>query len=168
MTLAVMCAAAGAMFLAARGQRVTVDRGQVSGATTPAAAALALVTLAGAGTLSLLDTRGRRIVAVLLVLVGAATTAVMLSIPDDAGWFAYSPGNQDAPAPPVRRSPWAWLGAGAGMSLVLAAASTLLRAPWWPGGGSNRDGARPLLLGPPSGSSASAWERIDRGEDPTV
>jgi hypothetical protein len=165
--LALMCAAAGATLLAARGQRITVDGGEVSGAETPTAAALASVTFAAVGALLLLADKGRRVVGVLLVVVGAATTAVMLSSPDGAAWFAYGPIGQGEPRSAVR-SPSAWVGAAAGITLMLAAAWLVFRVPQWPVRA--RSGVRPE---PPPGSTnvptlASDWDRIDRGEDPTV
>jgi hypothetical protein len=115
----------------------------------------------------LLANKGRRAVGVLLVVVGAATIAVMLSTPDDARWFAYGT-VKEGEARAVVRSSSAWLGAAAGTTQMLAAAWLVFRVPRWPVRA--RSGVRSE---PPPGSTdvpsrASDWDRIDRGEDPTV
>lgn len=162
-SISLMALAAVVTFIAAQGPRVSIDGGQVSGATTPAATALALVALAGSGTLLFLGSTGRRVVGLLLVLAGAGIVALMLRQPDTT-WFTYAGADQ----PPVlRRSAWAYAGAASGLILALVAAWTVVRAPSWPRrtlpatGGAARGG--PGSERPP----ATPWEAIDRGEDPT-
>lgn len=168
MSIALICVTAGVTLLAARGQRVAVEGGAVSGANTPAAAALALVSLAGAGALLFLRANGRRAVGLLLVLAGAGIVAVMLAASDPNGsWFSYGAATGSQVPPEVRRSAWAWTGAGSGAVLMLTAAWVVVRAPR---GSVQSSGSARQKSGEAAAAAHadSTWDRIDRGEDPTV
>lgn len=155
---------AAVVLLSSTRPRVAQQEPAVDLATTPAATSLALVALAAATVLYLLDVTARRVVATLLVVVGIAIVVAMMSSTDDYRWFAYggSPWHD-------RRSAWSWTGAVAGVFLVVFAVWTLVRVPCWPrprrtgaGGG---DGHGPTEA---AARADSPWDRLDRGDDPTA
>lgn len=161
-TLAVVGAAAGVALLAASQPRMSAGGADVSGAHTPAATALSLVALVALAAVILLPARGRRALAVLLVLAGVGIVAAMLSRPTAATWIGYGQGPFA-----VERSAWAWTGAGAGVAVAVASGWMLARAPRWPRpaqmtayGGRRRADQAPR--------SRSTWDALDAGEDPTV
>ena len=124
---------------------------------TPAAAALALVALAGVGALLLVRGWARTVIATVLVLVGVGVVVTMATIPE-YGWFTYS---GDPPA--ATRSAWAWVGMGAGVLLGVAAAVAVVRAGRWPQPRRGFDAPAPGR----APRDANPWDALDRGEDPT-
>jgi uncharacterized membrane protein (TIGR02234 family) len=133
--------------------------------------ALGLVGLAGGLLMLVLASRGRRVVAVILALVGAGMAVV--------GFLRLRPG-ADAVRTQVRTvslsdqyslaaTPWPWLYAAAGLLVLLAAAMTLASAGRWPQRldrfrrGRDDDSTNRLLDDP-----TDAWRALDAGLDPTV
>lgn len=161
----------GTAALAAAGrQRVAIEGAEVSGTTTPAAAALASVVLAGVAALIFLGSRGRRWLAALLALAGAGITIAMLRLDAfDAQWFTYG---DSADAGPAVRSVWAWVGAGAGLLVAITAIWTAVRAPRWPPPKQRATLDQPPDVGGGGTAAArrsgSSWDALDRGEDPTA
>jgi hypothetical protein len=160
--LTAITAAAGLVLLAASRPRAMLhgQGGSLSGSLqhTPAAAALALVALAGAGALILVRGWARTLIATLLVLVAAGVVATMATLPADYGWFNYS-----GIPPTVTRSAWAWIGMGAGGLLGVAAAVAAVRARRWPQPRLRYESRGPRRPDP----GADPWDALDRGEDPT-
>ena len=155
----ILAIALGAMvaLVAAQRPRVTVgSSGQIPDADTPAATALALVALAGIGALLIVRPWGRVVIGVLLAAVGLGLVAVFFSPADDAGLFAYTPGQSE-----IRRSAWAWLGAAAGLLVGAGAATVVLRARRWPAARERYGASAPRVRGD------DPWDALDRGEDPT-
>jgi hypothetical protein len=148
--------------------------------------ALALVGLAGGLLMLVLGSRGRRVIAAILVLVGGGMATI--------GLLRLRP-SSDAVRTQVRTvslsdqfslvaTPWPWLYAAAGLLVTLAAATTLASAGRWPQRldrfrrGRNDPGA---VLTPggttpprPPGTQrilddpADAWRALDAGLDPTA
>jgi tryptophan-associated transmembrane protein len=165
-TVGAITVAAGLVLVAAGRPRVAINvaGAQASGATTPAATALALVALAGAGTLLLVRGWARTVIGVLLLGAAAGIVAVFLTRPDIT-WFALT-GSPGA-AVSMHRSVWAWLGVTAGVVIGAAALATGWRGRGWP--------APRRRFSGPTGTPTSqadrprdAWEALDRGEDPTT
>ena len=132
--------------------------------------ALALVGLAGTLLMLVLGARGRRLVAIILTLVGGAMAVV--------GALRLRP-SATAVRTQVRTvslsdqftlgaTPWSWLYAAAGTVVLLSAAATLAWAGRWQR--TNRYGRRPA--GVPSEQlldhPADAWRAQDLGLDPTA
>jgi len=118
---------------------------QTGGDLVPGLAALALVGLAGAG--ALLATRGwgRRVVGVLVLLVGVALIALSLGRAFDAS------------------TAWPALTAAGGLLVVLAGLAAAAAGHRWPG-----MGARYERSPKSAGGTTDTWNALDRGEDPTV
>ena len=133
--------------------------------------ALAVVGLAGGLLMLVLGSRGRRVVAALLVLLGCGMATL--------GFLRLRP-SADAVRTQVRAvslsdqfslaaTPWPWLYGVAGLLVTLAAATTLASAGHWPQRldrfRRDRDDAGPRrLLDDP----ADAWRALDAGLDPTA
>jgi hypothetical protein len=133
--------------------------------------ALAVVGLAGGLLMLVLGSRGRRVVAALLVLVGCGMATL--------GFLRLRP-SADAVRTQVRAvslsdqfslaaTPWPWLYGVAGLLVTLAAATTLASAGHWPQRldrfRRDRDDTGPRrLLDDPAG----AWRALDAGLDPTA
>jgi uncharacterized membrane protein (TIGR02234 family) len=132
--------------------------------------ALALVGLAGGALMLVLGSRGRRVVAAILMLVGGGMATL--------GFLRLRP-SADAVRTQVRTvslsdqfslaaTPWQWLYAGAGLLVTLAAATTLAGAGRWPQRldrfGRGRDTGIQRVLDDP----ADAWRALDAGLDPTA
>jgi uncharacterized membrane protein (TIGR02234 family) len=133
--------------------------------------ALGLVGLAGGLLMLVLGSRGRRVVAAILVLAGGAMATL--------GFLRLRP-STDAVRTQVRTvslsdlfslaaTPWPWLYGAAGLLVTLAAATTLARAGRWPQRldryrpGRNSSSAQRLLDDP-----TDAWRALDAGLDPTA
>jgi uncharacterized membrane protein (TIGR02234 family) len=133
--------------------------------------ALALVGLAGGLLMLVLGSRGRRVVAAILLLVGGGMATI--------GLLRLRP-SSDAVRTQVRTvslsdqfslaaTPWPWVYAVAGLLVTLAAATTLARADRWPQRpdrfrrGGDDTGTQRLLDDP-----ADAWRALDAGLDPTA
>lgn len=147
---------------------------QTGSAQAPWLPALALVGLAGAG--ALLATRGwpRRSVGLLLVLAGAGLAAGALAV--RAG---LDPGSAGAGA-----AFWPPAAGGGGVLVAMGGVWALRRGHGWPAMGRRYErpaaahppkvtggpGAAPPDQRKPAGpvDARSAWEALDRGDDPTV
>jgi len=130
----------------------------VSGADTPAATALALVTLAGAAVLLLVRPWARFVVGVLLAAIGLGMVAAFVNpVAEEFSYFGYEAGGQV-----IGPSAWAWLGGAGGLLVALGGAAVALRSRNWPTTGRRYDApaARPRPTNP--------WDALDRGEDPTA
>jgi uncharacterized membrane protein (TIGR02234 family) len=133
--------------------------------------ALALVGLAGGLLMLVLGSRGRRVVAAILVLVGAGMTTL--------GLLRLRP-STEAVRTQIRTvslsdqfslgaTPWPWLYAAAGLLVTIAAATTLASADRWPQR-SDRFRRGPDVSGTqhPLEDPADAWRALDAGLDPTA
>jgi uncharacterized membrane protein (TIGR02234 family) len=133
--------------------------------------ALALVGLAGGLLMLVLSSRGHRIVAAILVLVGAGMTTL--------GLLRLRP-STEAVRTRIRTvslsdqfslaaTPWPWLYAAAGLLVAIAAATTLATAGRWPER-SDRFRRGPDVGGTqrPLDEPADAWRALDAGLDPTA
>ena len=134
----------------------------------PVLPAASLAALAALGAVLASHGRWRRLVGLVLALLGAGVVAAVLRWRlggADADWFAYLPPGEVA----VRTTPWWALAVVGGLLQLLAGAWTVLRGPRWTGLDSRH-------AAPRGGSTASArrtdgedlWKALDRGEDPTV
>jgi tryptophan-associated transmembrane protein len=112
----------------------------------PGLSAVALVGLAGAGAVLATRRLGRRLVGVLVALVGltlGGAGVVGLGRADNA---------------------WPLLCAAGGLLVIVGGLATVARGHRWPGMGTRYDrAARTEREGP-----RDAWEALDRGEDPTL
>ncbi len=137
---------------------------QISGGRTPAGRALALVALAGAGAVILARSWLRVTLGLLLLACAAGGAAAFLSRDAGAvGGFAFTPASSVIA---LRRSTWAWTGAGGCLMIGLAAAAVVLRGRHWPG---SRRGFDPPSPRPgPAARPRDPWVALDSGEDPTV
>lgn len=147
----------------------------------PVLRAAGLVALAAVAALAATARWGRRLVGLLLGLVAVLVAAGSIHVlwrPLDGAAAAASlryPGQRpDA----VELSGWPWLGAAAGALLLAVSVACLVRGSGWPSmspryrRGAGRP-AQPPAAGPCAGaatleSGRHAWERLDRGEDPTA
>lgn len=152
------------------GQNVLVRFSGVE-ATGGLAQALAVVALAGTLLILVLRRRGRRIVGVILVLVGAGIAAV--------GAIRQRP-NADAVRTQVREislvdqfavdpTGWSWAFAVAGALVALGGALAVVTAPRWPGRADRFERtvgtARPVVA---TDDAAEVWRAMDAGMDPTL
>lgn len=148
-------------------------------ATAGLSQALALVTLAGTLLVLVLKVSGRRVVAVLLILVGIGITLV--------GALRRPPG-ADAVRTKLRQislvedynvtaTAWPWLFGAAGLVVVGGALLLLVGAPHWPvrpdrfeRTGPDGDPSTPAvdLLATGAEDPAAVWKALDAGLDPTV
>lgn len=175
------CLIAGAAVLIAAGRtwdRATfrtvtgsVDRVSVSGhAVEPALPALAVALLVL--TAGLIAARGwlRRLVGLVIVMVGAAVIALAVASRSDASRaLAHRTFAVAKTSVPAHTSAWAVLCAVAGAVAVAAGALTVVVGTRWPALGARYDAAGARGGAPSSETKAtSEWDALDRGEDPTV
>jgi len=165
MATALAVTAAGALIalVVAGRPRITlgIDGEQVSDATTPTAAALGLVALAGVAAVLLVRRRVRRVIGSVLVGVALGIVGAYLAPADQFGYsvFAIADGTATEPS----RSIWVWVGVVGGMLAALGSAAIATRAGRWP------DPRRRYQANPPrDGVSTDPWDALDRGEDPTA
>ncbi|KKJ93899.1 Trp biosynthesis-associated membrane protein [Micromonospora sp. HK10] len=147
-----------AVELTARGSLPAARHTRTGADLLPWASALALVGLAGGG--AVLATRGRvrRLLGVLLTLVGLAVAA--------GGGYGLGEAG-------VSRQ-WPALVLVGGLLAAAGGALTALRGAGWPAMGARYE--RPARAAAPAGAerpavergTRDAWEALDRGEDPTV
>lgn len=180
LALAAVGAGALVVLVAAQQPRVAVAGATPSGGT-PAATALGLVVLAGAGALLLVRGWARTVIGALLLAAAVGIVVAGLDRPDT--WFAYT-GRPDVTP---HRSVWAWLVAAGGMLIGLGALIVAVRGRGWPDPGGRYDAAAPAGPGGRAGAEAraggaaraegearaepsgrAAWDALDRGEDPTA
>lgn len=129
--------------------------------------ALALVGLAAAGAVLATRGLGRRLVGVLLTLVGAGLVA-------GGGYGGFGPASDEISVG------WPVLCAVGGLLATAAGVVTAVRGAGWPvmgaryeragrGGGQTTVGPAPEAPGRVEGRrTTAAWDALDRGEDPTV
>lgn len=163
---------ASALVLAQSGRR---DRVTVTGhAVAPALPALGLALLVFAGAIVAARSWLRRLVGLLLVVVGGTVIGLSLSTRDDVsaalrrGAFGVQHVNVHAPL-----SGWAVTAAVGGALGVLAGALTVVAGARWPAMGARYDAPASHAPSPTPADPAQpeqpavVWDALDRGEDPT-
>ena len=140
----------------------------VAGVATP----LAYVVLAGVVALPATRKAGRRVAGLFLALAGigivVAAAGVIASprssVASQAGRLA---GRSDVHPVGVALSWWPWLAIAGGLVATAAGVLTLLRSADWPAMGRRYEaGAR--RAGSSKADETSMWDRLDRGDDPTL
>lgn len=181
----VACAVAGAVVLFAAGRRwvhyVVVGGGRVTGGPTghdvaAGTSALGLVLLAAVVALPATRRWLRRVVALVVLAAGAGAIALAADVLADpkaaatgsryAGVYSLSPD----PTLRLRATGWPWVDVCAGVLALAAGGFALLRSGGWPAMGRRYESVGRSAQSP-SGSSAdtsSMWDRLDKGDDPTV
>lgn len=127
---------------------------------TDAPMTIALAALAAAVVLRLAGPIARRLLAVLLVLLGVAAVAVGgWTRPDAERLARLRPGLEQLAG--IGTGPAPWLAVAGGVALVAAGLLTLLTARTWRGPAARFERGRSVAQTDP-------WRAIDAGEDPTV
>jgi hypothetical protein len=160
-TLGALAVGALVALVAAGQPRVSTGHAgeQITGADTPAAAALGLVVLAGAAAVLLVRGRARRLIGALMLVAAAGIVAVNLTTPDSIAFSAFAPSTG---ADTAQRSLWAWLGTAGGVMAAVGSLAVAVRAGRWPGPRRTYESTpRPVATG------TDPWTALDRGEDPT-
>jgi uncharacterized membrane protein (TIGR02234 family) len=177
------CVVGGAFVLLAGGREwgsalVTAETGarnrvSVTGhAAAPALPALGLALLVFAG--AIVAARGwlRRVVGLLLVIVGGAVVGVALSSGHDvATALRHRAFGVQHVVVHSSVSGWAVVAAVGGAVAVLAGALTVVAGGGWPAMGTRYEAPEPRALGRAGNGPAEpavAWDALDRGDDPTV
>jgi uncharacterized membrane protein (TIGR02234 family) len=168
---ALALAAAQAGWVVATSSEVGYDTAFHGTEVAPAVVACALVALAGA--VGVIATRGigRRIVGVVLALVGLVVVATSVAVVIDPRSAVRHPlslvaGGGSGTAPHVVSFAWWWclLAVLGGFAVLGGAVLTAVRGTRWPVMAARYDA--------PSGArraaTPDAWTQLDRGEDPTV
>ncbi|HET8613958.1 MAG TPA: Trp biosynthesis-associated membrane protein [Actinomycetales bacterium] len=157
---------------------------------SPVVAAVALVALAGAVAVLTLRTVGRLVTGLLLVLSGAAAVAAAVDVlrtPSDAlrSVIADATGRSGDLLPVAHQTSWAWVAVGGAVLVVLGGALTVSRARGWSGLSGRYDApvGAPVEPGPQAAAAdggeraapeasadpaSDSWDRLSRGDDPTV
>lgn len=139
-----------------------------SQATGGLSQALAIVALAGTLLLLALRTRGRRIIGVLLVLVGVGLAVV--------GVLGLRPGadaiggqvNEVGMADTLSATVWPWIFVVSGVLVAIGAVLTMITAGAWPSRSERfRSGSRTSEV-LASDDPAELWKAMDAGLDPTT
>lgn len=137
----------------------------------PLAGALGLVGLAGVVAVPATRRLGRRITGVLLVLAGAGVVAAAVQTRLDLPGavrpaIERASGVPGATAQEVRPTGWPTVSMAGGLLLCAAGALTAVRGGRWAPMSRRYDapGARPPVA---PAEPASAWDALDRGDDPT-
>jgi uncharacterized membrane protein (TIGR02234 family) len=139
----------------------------VSGASlVPLAPAAGVVALAGCLAALTAGRWGRRLVGVLVVLVGAlalvqAVATALQLVARARSWWAVEVGVGPAASASAATTPWPWL-AVLGLLVTLAAGVLVLAR------GSAWSGLSRRYEAPAAATSGDAWTALDRGEDPTL
>jgi len=120
---------------------------QSGGDLIPGLSALAIVGLAGAGALLATRGLGRRVVGVIVLLVGVALAALALDRAFDAS------------------TAWPALTAAGGLLVVVGGLAAGVAGHRWPGMGARYDRSPDKRS---TGGTTDTWNALDRGEDPTV
>lgn len=158
-------------------------------AAAPAIAPVAVTVLAAAGALSIAGPVARRVLGVVLLLLGAGIAALGIPVVVDplaavrgAVTAATGQGGERAVADAVDHvgaSAWPAVAVVAGVAVAVTGALVLWRAGHWPAGG-RRYRAQPAAAVPPGSDSGPAssgpdsldpideWDALTRGADPTV
>ena len=136
----------------------------VEGAAAPVTRALGVAALAGVIAIVATRGRGRTAVGAALVLVGVA--AIAAGTGAGANPIPLAGPAIDLPAGAVWRStPWPWVAAAGGASVVLAGVLVAARGSRWVSMSTKYEsptGTRPGT------SDAGQWEALSRGDDPTL
>ena len=141
---------------------VSVTGRQVSGALSPLGVAALALSLAVVAARPLL----RRVVAVLIVVVGAAAVAVAVNARGDVGHaLARRAFGVQVSAVHVTPSVWSVVAVVGGVVAAAGGIATLLVARRWSGLGTRYE---PPGSRRPVDVTATAWDALDRGEDPTA
>jgi uncharacterized membrane protein (TIGR02234 family) len=139
-------------------------------ATTGLSQALAIVTLAGTSLLLVLQTRGRRVVGALLLLVGIAIAVV--------GGLRLRP-SAEAVRTQLREvtltdafqltaTVWPWVFALSGVLVAGGAVLTMITAAAWPSASDRFQAGLVKAEGSASDDPAELWKAMDAGVDPTT
>ncbi len=162
--------AAAQPWFRAVGQDVSVGISGVQ-STAGLSQALAVVTLAGALLILVLKTRGRRVVGVLLTLVGLgiALLGALRTEPSSDAVLTRVREVRLADQFALEATPWAWVFAAAGVLVAAGAILTATTAGRWPVRADRftRDEApaRPVSA---TDEPADVWKALDAGMDPTA
>ena len=143
------------------GARVSVST--VGGDVAPALPALGVALLVLAVAVLAARSWLRRVVG-LVVVVGGAAVAVAVTARDDVAAELTRQAFVATEAVPPSTSGWALLAAAAGGVAVLAGALTVFVGSLWPTLGRRYDAPAAR----PRDETVSAWEALDRGDDPTT
>jgi uncharacterized membrane protein (TIGR02234 family) len=131
----------------------------------PAMSALGLAMLVLAGALVAARSWLRRLIGLVVVVVGGAAISLALTSHDDvvAGLDKQAFGVQHAVSAPAVAG-WAVVAAFAGLLAVVAGAAAVVFGAVWPALGARYDAPATTRVEP----VVSAWDALDRGEDPTT
>jgi uncharacterized membrane protein (TIGR02234 family) len=131
--------------------------------------ALAIVALVGTLLMLALRTRGRRVIGVLLLLVGAAIAVVggLRLQPSAAAVRSQVREVSLADAFQLNATIWPWIFALSGVLVGVGAVLTMTTAGTWPSG-SDRFQPGPSKVFPASDDPAELWKAMDMGVDPTT
>lgn len=149
-------------------------RATLSGhAVASAAVPLALVVLAGAIALPATRRVGRRLTGVLLVLAGLGIVVGcvhVLAAPASvaAAQAVRLAGRTGVPASMVSVTAWPWLALVGGVIAMLVGSATLRWGAAWPAMGRRYEAGRRPAPRAAEVAEASMWDRLDKGDDPTV
>jgi uncharacterized membrane protein (TIGR02234 family) len=157
---------------------------------SPLVAAVALVALAGAVAVLTLRTVGRVVTGLLLVLSGAAAVAAAVDVlrtPSDAlrSVVADVTGRSGDVLPVAHQTSWPWAAVAGAVLVVLGGALAVVRARGWSGLSAKYDAPVGAVVSPgpapaddeaepgegpegQAGPGADSWDRLSRGDDPTV
>ena len=129
----------------------------VTGGLITATALMLVITVA---LLLVVKTVGRRVTGIVQALVGVGIAAVVLTH-RSASPHQWAAKGVDAGAPQMTVTPWPWVCLVAGAMTIVTGAGVAAFADRWPSRSARRTGE---LVG----DSRSAWDALDRGEDPTL
>ncbi|WCC81082.1 Trp biosynthesis-associated membrane protein [Cutibacterium equinum] len=122
--------------------------------------ATALMLVITAALLLVVKTVGRRVTGIVQALVGAGIVAVVLTH-RTASARQWAAKGVDPGAAQMTVTPWPWVCLAAGALTMVTGCGLAVLADRWPSRSARRDGD---LVG----DSRSAWDALDRGEDPTL
>jgi uncharacterized membrane protein (TIGR02234 family) len=148
----------------------------------PAGAAAAVLALAGIAGLVATRRVGRLVTGAVLLLAGLGSGALALifgltwsRVPGAGDWIDALVSERigvDLAGAPTTVTPWWVVALVGGLLVALAGVLALTRSRGWPEmGGRYERAADPAATGPVGAGASgtgSAWDRLDRGEDPTV
>ena len=129
----------------------------VTGGLITATVLMLVITVA---LLLVVKTVGRRVTGIVQALVGVGIAAVVLTH-RSASPHQWAAKGVDAGAPQMTVTPWPWVCLVAGAMTIVTGAGIAAFADRWPSRSARRTGE---LVG----DSRSAWDALDRGEDPTL
>lgn len=138
----------------------------------PLAPAVSLIALAAVLAVPATRRLGRRIVGLVLAVLGAGAAAVsVLAAIDLDGevreWIGSSADTSGSIDQVTTSAGWAWVQVLGAALVLIAGLMVAVRGPRWPGMGAKYERPAPGRSGP-AGTSKEAWDALDRGDDPTV